>query len=62
MVIDISITILFGIFTFSSLLITLSLGIAIHRFHKPVFKYHGFFAYLTFIIALIHAYLVISLR
>ena len=48
------IAIWFGIFTFLSLVITLSLGIAFHRYHKPVFRYHRFFAFLTLLLALIH--------
>jgi len=51
----------FGILTIISLFITASLGLAVHRYHKPVFKYHKIFAFLTISLAIIHAVLVLLL-
>ena len=52
-------TVLFGIITIISLFITAIFGIAFRRFGKPVFKLHRFFAYLTLLLAITHATLVI---
>ena len=54
MILGIPLAIWLGILTITSLFTTLLLGIAMHVFHKPVFKYHKFFAYLTGILAIIH--------
>ncbi len=51
-------TIFFGILTIILLFITAGTGIIFHYFHKPVFRFHRFFAYLTLAVALIHALLV----
>ena len=50
-------TILLGILTLISLITTVTLGILMRR-GKQVFKYHRFFAYLTLILAINHAFLV----
>jgi hypothetical protein len=52
-------TILLGILTIISLLVTVVLGILMKK-GKPVAKYHGLFAFITIILAVIHAGLVIS--
>jgi hypothetical protein len=44
-----------GIITFALLATTLSLGVAFHYFHKDVFRYHKFFAFLTISVAAVHA-------
>ena len=62
MILNIPLAIWFGILTFISLITTGSLVIAMHRFHKPVFKYHRFFAFLTIILAVIHVILNILSR
>ena len=54
MVFGFPIAIWFGIFTFLSLVTTVILGIVFHWYHKPVFRYHKFFAFLTLLLALIH--------
>jgi len=48
------IAIWFGILTIISAFITASFGIAVHKYNKPVFRYHMFFAFLTLILAIIH--------
>lgn len=58
MVFGMSLAAWFGVLTFLSLFTTAGLGIAYHRFHKPVFRFHRFFAFLTVILAMIHAVLV----
>jgi len=58
MVSGISLAAWLGVLTFLSLFTTVSLGIAYHRFHKPVFRFHRFFAFLTITLAIIHAVLV----
>ncbi|MFH1229653.1 MAG: hypothetical protein V1678_04500 [Candidatus Aenigmatarchaeota archaeon] len=53
----------FGLATIASLFATLSLGIAVRKFKKNVFKYHMLFAFLTALMAIIHmvlAYLLFS--
>ncbi len=45
----------FGIATIVSLFITAGFGIAFHRYHRPVFRYHKFFAFVTITLALIHS-------
>ena len=54
MIFGIPLAIIFGILTLTSLLITASLGVAMYKFKKPVFKYHKFFAVLTVTLAIIH--------
>jgi hypothetical protein len=54
MILGIPTAIWFGILTITSLFITFSLGIAVFKFQKNVFKYHKFFAYLTIILAVTH--------
>ena len=49
-----TVPVILGISTYVSLVTTFSLGIAMHKFHKPVLKSHKFFAFLTVIIATIH--------
>ena len=46
-----------GYLALASLIITLSLGIAVHIFKKPVFRFHKFFAFFTVLIAIIHSIL-----
>lgn len=43
-----------GILTIISLFITAGLGIAMHVFSKPVFRWHKFFAGATVVLALLH--------
>ncbi|MBI2045200.1 hypothetical protein HYT23_04020 [Candidatus Pacearchaeota archaeon] len=52
------IAILLGISTYVSLIITITLAIAMTKFHKPLLKYHKFFAYLPFALATIHLLIV----
>ena len=54
MILGLPLAVWFGILTITSLFTTLSLGIAMHVFKKPVFKYHRFFAFLTGTLAVIH--------
>ena len=54
----VSLTIITGIMTYSSLIITFILGILTHR-GKPVLKYHRFFAYLTLLLATTHVSIVV---
>lgn len=54
MILNLSLTIWFGILTVTSLFITASLGIAVHVFHKKVFGFHMFFAFITLTLAVIH--------
>lgn len=44
----------FGLATIVSLFVTLSFGIAMHKFKKNVFRYHMFFAFLTGTLAVVH--------
>jgi hypothetical protein len=53
-----SLTVILGILTIISLVITFIFGILMKR-GKPVFKYHKLFAYLTIILAVIHTILVL---
>jgi len=52
-------TIILGILTITSLFTTATLGYLSTK-GKPVFKYHRFFAFLTIILAITHASLVIQ--
>ena len=61
MLLNIPTAIWFGFLTFASLIITASLGIAMHVFKKNVFKFHKFFAITTVILAIIHFTLAILL-
>jgi len=54
MIFGIPLAIILGILTFTSLLITASLGVAMYKFKKKVFKYHRFFAALTVTLAITH--------
>ena len=54
MILGLPLAIWLGFFTFGSLVITASLGVAFHVFHKNVFKYHMFFAFLTIGLATTH--------
>ena len=54
MLFDIPFAIWLGILALISFFITLSLGIAMTRFKKKVFKYHRIFSYLTVTIVAIH--------
>ena len=54
MLINIPFAIWLGILALISFFITLSLGIAMTRFKKKVFKYHRIFSYLTISIVTIH--------
>jgi len=56
----IPLTIILGISTIISLLITATLGFLTHRGKPNLFKYHKTLAYLTILLALIHAGLVIN--
>lgn len=55
MIFGIPLAIIFGMATIISVFITASLGIATHIFKKNVFNYHKYFAFLTIILAIIHA-------
>ena len=61
MIFGIPLAILLGIATILSVFTTFSFGIAMHVYHKPVFKYHRFFAFITITLAVIHAILAILL-
>jgi len=50
----VTIPVILGASTYISLITTFSLGIAMHKFHKPVLKAHKFFAFLTVVLATIH--------
>jgi hypothetical protein len=54
MILPIPLAIIFGFLTILSLFITAGLGIAVHKYHKPVFRFHKFFAFLTITLAIIH--------
>lgn len=54
MILGLPLAIWLGFLTFGSLVTTVSLGVAMHNFQKPVFKYHRFFAFLTITLATIH--------
>lgn len=54
MFLNIPLAIWLGGLTFTFLLTTASLGVAMYVFKKPVFKYHRFFAFSTITIALVH--------
>jgi hypothetical protein len=54
MLFNIPFAIWLGILALISFFITLSLGIAMTRFKKKVFKYHRIFSYLTVAIVTIH--------
>ena len=59
MALRINLPIILGILTIISLLTTAGFGIAFHRFKKPVFRFHRFFAFLAIILAIAHATLII---
>jgi hypothetical protein len=61
MILGLPLAIWLGFVTFGCLVTTLSLGIAMFYFQKPVFKYHRFFAFTTITIAIIHVTLAILL-
>ncbi|OGJ13186.1 hypothetical protein A3K82_01235 [Candidatus Pacearchaeota archaeon RBG_19FT_COMBO_34_9] len=54
MIFNIPLAVWLGGLTFISLVTTVSLGIAMFYFQKPVFKYHRIFAFLTISLAVIH--------
>lgn len=45
----------FGILTLLAIIITACFGIAFHKFHKPVLRWHIRFAVITLILAFTHA-------
>jgi len=55
MIFNIPLAIWLGGLTFASLVTTVSLGIAMFYFQKPVFKFHRIFAFLTITLAVAHA-------
>jgi len=59
-ILGIPLAILLGILTITSLFTTASFGFVYHYLHKPVFRYHRFFAIFTIFLAIIHAILVIN--
>lgn len=61
MIYNLPLAIWFGILTFICLFTTASLGIAVHVFHKNVFRFHKAFAFLTVIFALVHLVLGVML-
>jgi hypothetical protein len=61
MILGIPLAIWLGFITFASLVVTVSLGVAMFYFQKKVFKYHRFFAFFTITIAVIHFILAILL-
>lgn len=50
-----------GAVTIIFLFTTVSLGVSVHIFKKPVFKYHKAFAFLTATVAVVHAILAMLL-
>jgi hypothetical protein len=54
MIFKIPLAVIFGILTILSVFTTASLGVAVYKFRKPVFKFHKFFAFLTITLAIIH--------
>ncbi|MDO8528536.1 MAG: hypothetical protein Q7S06_01430 [Nanoarchaeota archaeon] len=54
MILGLPLAIWLGFLTFGCLITTASFGIAFHVFHKNVFKYHKFFAFLTIGLATTH--------
>jgi len=54
MIFPLPLAIIFGILTILSLFTTASFGIAFHKYHKPVFRFHKFFAFTTLTLAIIH--------
>ncbi len=54
MILGIPFLVVFGALTFLSLITTASLGVAMIRFGKDVFKAHRFFAFFTLSVAVIH--------
>jgi predicted anti-sigma-YlaC factor YlaD len=61
MILNMPLAIWFGILTILSLFVTFSLGIAMHVFRKPVFKYHKTFAFLTMMLGIVHTILAVLL-
>ncbi len=61
MLLNIPLAMWIGFLVFISLTITISLGVAVFKFQKNVFKYHKFFALLTGLLALVHVVLAILL-
>jgi len=61
MIFGMPLAIIFGILTIILLFITATYGVLMYKFKKPVFKYHKIFAFLTVILALIHAVLAFML-
>ncbi len=57
MIFGIPLAIILGILTIIFVFATASFGIAVHVYHKPVFKYHKAFAFITLGLALVHAVL-----
>lgn len=54
MILNVPLAIWFGGLTIISVFITASLGIAVFKYHKNVFKYHKAFAFTTLTLAVIH--------
>lgn len=61
MILNIPLAVWLGMLTIIFVFTTASFGIAVHVFHKNVFRYHRFFAFTTLILALIHATLALML-
>ncbi|MBS3075300.1 hypothetical protein J4429_02455 [Candidatus Pacearchaeota archaeon] len=61
MILNIPLAVWLGILTIISVFITALFGIAVHVFHKNVFKYHKIFAFTSLTLALIHAILAMIL-
>jgi hypothetical protein len=57
MILNTPLAVWIGILTFISLFTTASLGLAVHKFNKNVFKYHKFFAFTTVTLAIMHVVL-----
>jgi len=61
MILGIPFAIWLGFITLICLITTLVLGVAVFYFNKPVFKYHRLFAFLTILVALVHAVIALLL-
>jgi len=61
MILKIPLAVWFGMLTIILLFVTASLGVAVFKFHKNVFKYHKLFAMLTVGFAIIHLVLAVML-
>lgn len=61
MILGLPLAMWFGILTIISLFVTLGLGLAVHKFQKPLLPQHKAFAMATVSLAIVHLVLVILL-